>query len=258
MHRLKGFFICCAALVVAATMNAPSFATLCIGDQVRVSFFVPQTNGDWIDADGTHDHLGGQLYAGEYLITNTATNESFATFCLQLNVDIQPFGDPILAADPTIAGHTGLYSVASILDNATGGGQDVPVANATKWLWETYLDHTDEYPGYSWNAIDVQEAIWKLQGDIGSSSFVNQITGAALDLYNLALQHNANDDSISALNLIQVGTNEAGQSMLILQAPQNAATRGGGATPEPMTLAIWGGLSVVGLMVGRQRRRVAG
>src|SRR5690242_17337034 len=121
MQRFKGFLTCLAAALslVIGTGSASLAALVCQGDQVTVGVEThgdasTTTSGGWVFGDGSKD-VNGLYYAGELLVTDITSGACFKTFCLQLNVDIQPYFDHY--ADDGV----GLYTVETIGAEATGG-----------------------------------------------------------------------------------------------------------------------------------------
>src|SRR4051812_42303878 len=130
MLRFKGLLIGFAALILMAATSSPSLAALVsTGDSVTVGIETGTTSGNWINSTGAIDDAGG-VYAGEILITDITSGASFKTFCLQLNVDIQPYFGTYDSQT-----QDGLYIVDNISDTPTGGAA---VTDATKWLWCNY------------------------------------------------------------------------------------------------------------------------
>src|SRR6476620_3711008 len=112
MKRFRGPLVGFASLLLLSSLASHVQAALCAGDTVTVSIETGATSGNWISENGAittgYDDPNTKAYAGEILITNNSTGESFKTFCLQLNVDITPY-DPVNSF-----GSDGVYMVSGI------------------------------------------------------------------------------------------------------------------------------------------------
>jgi len=265
MKRFGGLLVGFASLVLLSSLASHVQAALCAGDTVTVSIETLGLSGNWITENGAittgYDDPNTKAYAGEILITNNATGESFKTFCLQLNVDITPY-DPV-----NNFGSDGVYMVSGISNTPTG---DIPLTNETKWLWCNYyysnfngsFDNPDpESIPMGVTATDVQEAIWLLQNNVGTpGSALTGISGTAMALYTFVTTEAdvTGDPNIAALNLVTInfdgGPGDPTQSMLIMQPPESVILK---QAPEPMSLAIWGGLSALGFVVAMRQRRLS-
>ena len=265
MKRFRGLLVGISSLLLLSALASHVQASLSAGDTVTVSIETGATSGNWVDVNGAntagYSADNTIAYAGEILITNNTTGDSFKTFCLQLNVNILPY-DPI-----NNFGSDGVYRVSGISDTPTGG---TVLTDATKWLWCNYyygnFDGTFANPDIEAlpmgvTATDIQEAIWKLQGDVGGTgSYLSNISDTAMALYNFVTTQAdiSGDPNISALNLVTInvdGTDGSPtQSMLIMQPPEGAIIK---QAPEPMSFAIWGGLAALGLVVAVRQRRLS-
>lgn len=205
--------------------------------------------------DGTTDLFntrGGANGGGEFRVNEVGGDgpNYYKSFCLEINETI---------------GLGVNYVVETIADYAERGGNDsnIPgdnkdyLSNATEWLYGSYRTSTldTDVAGFDYNSATwinaLQDAIWSLEEEIGA------VSGNALTLKNWALGKSGNFNlqgrgTVLVLNIMDNSKNDK-QSQLFY-TPDNIERED---VPEPMSLAIWGGLAGIGLAVGKFRRRSA-
>lgn len=249
-------------LALTVVVLLPSFAekagaAIQNGDQIIIDRVNHNTAGVW--SDGNYDTLatwggaggGGEFRVREITGPGPTFGEIFKTFCLEQNENITLGSTYYATLD------------AGAIQGGDSGGNPDPLSDATKWLYywfvQNTLDMPDLDPGagvvkYRYDnqtdASELQEAIWKLEGEISSTD------GLATKLVNYATTQgafNVSNAEVLVLNLWSAYpvTNEGTQrrqSQLYFRT-----TEGGNQIPEPASMAIWGLMALGGVVAWRRR-----
>lgn len=217
---------------------------------------------------------GGEFRVEVVTSANGNVGFEFYTFCLERTENI------------TADGSTKFKIVDIGSEAITGGGGAVngadPISNGTAFLFEQFSTGTLSSIELEWNgdsyfytregsegvndnwAGALQAVIWKLEGEV-SADYAEANLGTTQKKYAKALYKYVSDNvldfdedytgsKVSVMNIIYKSNSKNAQSQLYYDplAEQEPVV------PEPMTLAMWSGLSILGLgMARRQRRKVS-
>lgn len=211
------FAFCVASLLLASGL---AHASIQVGDKIYFT-----------DGPGSP---GGEF--GVYMVGTTAPR-LFTTFCVETNeyLDFSTEG----------------FNVVGITKEAvlggTGGGSPDPLSAESAWLYSQFNHGTLlGYDGSAAKANALQQAIWY---------FENESEGVNNDYVTLAIAASDADKAaalarVFVLNLTwatsRSGHEEGEYAQDVLYE-----------VPEPMSLAVWGGLGLFGLVGLAVRRRVA-
>ncbi len=225
----KAFFAVAALLIFCTT----GWASIKVGDTIRFQ-------------------NGPGSPGGEFGIAHSATPNitELVTFCVERTEFVNFTSNFYVESIETYATNGGSGAV---------GGQD-PVDARTAWLYYNFRHET--LANYTYGALTdtsssrvnsadaLQKAIWFLESELASpgsgAAFVAAANAEMNSFLNNSLGYTGNMaaaiQSVRILNLLKNNASgESAQSQLFL-------------VPEPGSLLVWGGLGLVGLVVGRRRK----
>ncbi len=274
-----------AALVACLTI--PAIAAIETGQKVsldRSSIASVSADGE-IDVytPGNSIETYGSGPGGEFRITtppnsgNSAT-EQFQTFCIEKNEYVVLSGEYYVTLNNrAIRGGVGQGAtyMGDVAGNQASSGSYTytgqnntsgdPVSEATKWLYNTYLnsDLDEVVSGYDYDsnskANALQDALWFLENEQSWGSLgtlAKAIAQAAISAVTASDYARVGYDVL----VMNLWTNKSGNVYSGLAQSQlyRVSTTGTEEVPEPSTILVWGGLAAIGCVAVRRRRQSQG
>lgn len=256
--------ICFALFTPTASTGFVMGGVLSRGDIVKL---------DW--ASDTHGHaLGGGEFAIYKLLGQNSLNQdiwarlSTSTFCVEYNEHVLLNTKLVVGG---VSDRSVLGGVSGKVLNGFGNNLGDPIDDRTRYLYDSYANGTLTSSGFVYHnniwADSLQEAIWKLEGEVTNFS-----TTYGQQLYNFANAYTGTGSaSVFVLNLFTLGTPVANFDPLNISTwttvagghrqdqlfydPTNVPGQPSGPTaPEPLSATVWILAGVVAVHQARRKR----
>ena len=204
----------------------------------------------------------GNVNAGEFIVkhqVDTYATEKFRTFCVQTN-EFLSLGETLTVvaiADFSFSPANSIKSETSALYREFMRG--MAIAGSTLNVAGTILGKAYTFnsttPAGSSRAGELQQAIWRFQGQSGYGAVVNDFTTAAIALgfggsaaTSLLGTDLTTYGYVQAMQLLRSDGHTRAQDQLYWDG------RGQIVVPEPASIALWGAFALGGVLLGRRRR----
>jgi hypothetical protein len=219
---------------------------------------------------------GGRGGGGEFIATvnDDGAVSVVPTFCLEVNEHISLGTQYTATIDPVaITGGSG-----GVVNGAPYGNHD-PLGFKTAWIYWKYVSgdldsmmDAASSDGAFKNAL--QKLIWKLEQETLPSGYTSEEGSIFLALKGMTDSISdpqvvvptgyefrvpgINSETVYTISVLNLYTSTGAQAQSQLYYTVFDEPNAPGELPEPMTLAMWSGLSILGLgMARRQRRKVS-